>query len=89
MTNHLLALEAIEVFGIKEKDITSLTLTTYTGNGKHFSAHIHAEGTSAVALRHRDLGWKSLPNFPEVLTSELITLHHLDGVKVQSCIYVK
>lgn len=88
MTNHLLALEAIEIFGIKEKDITSLTLGTFTGNGKHFSAHIHLEGASALTVQAKDLGWKPLPNFPEVLMAE-VTLHHLDGVKVQSCIYVK
>lgn len=88
MTNHFLALEAIEIFAIKEKDITSLTLGTYTGNGKHFSAHIHLEKASALALQAKDLGWKSLPNFPEVLMAE-VTLHHLDGVKVECCIYVK
>lgn len=88
MTNYLLALEAIEIFGIKEKDITSLTLSTFTGNGKHFSAHIHLEGASAQIVQAKDLGWKQLPNFPEVLIAE-VTLHHLDGVKVQSYIYVK
>lgn len=88
MTNYFLALEAIEIFGIKEKDITSLTLTTFTGNGKHFSAHIHLEGASALTVQAKDLEWKSLPNFPEVLMAD-VTLHHLDGVKVQSCIYVK
>lgn len=88
MTNYFLALEAIKIFGIQEKDLTSLSLNPYTDNPTRFNAYIHVEGPSAAALQARDLDWKPLDNHPHVMHAT-VTLQHLDGVQVESYIFVK
>jgi len=88
MTNFTLALEAIKIFGIQEKDLTSLSLNPHTDNPTRFNAYIHVEGASAVTLQARDLGWKPLDDHPHVMHAT-VTLQHLDGVQVESFIFVK
>lgn len=88
MTNYFLALEAIEIFGIKAKDITSLNLIPYTDDPKHFSAYIHLNGTTAQTMLAKELAWKPLDNHSDVMHAT-VTLQHLDGVKLESYIFVK